>query len=278
MEYATSRIGQRNKTRVAKYPGIDFDYRYLVDVYGDIYDVFLEEYISYTNAASHGYWTCYMCDIDGNMHILEVHRVVGATWLGDIVGKDVHHKNEDRLDPRVKNLEILDTNTHGIHHSRGSANHTAKFTESDVHAICQMLVDGVSCREIARIMTRKLRRQITVESIEKISCKKNWRHISDQYNIIVKSRETMNEFRNQRIMIAKMLTNGNTLDDVANTLGVEKHDNSGKLTHRYSRLAECSKRYIERYKTTTDMLEPIPGGPFEQFIRSRSGRKRIKSD
>ena len=269
-----SNIGKRNQTCVLRYPGLDFGYRYLVDIFGDIYDVYLEEYVSYSDSASHGYWSCYLCDANGKRHCLEVHRIVANTWIGDISGKDVHHKNHDRLDCRVINLEILDVNQHGIIHNRGEANPTSKLNDEDVHQICELLVNNVSCRDIARIISRKLRKNITTESIEKISCKKNWTHISDKYNITVAGRETMNEFRNQRIEIAKMAVNeGLSTREIAERLGVPYKIN-GVITKRYKRLVGCIPRYVERYKTTTDMWEPIPGGPFEQFIRSKSGRKR----
>jgi len=273
-----SRLGERNKTKVARYPGIDFGYRYLIDVYGDIYDVFLEEYVSYTNSASHGYWMCYLCDVNGVTHPVEVHRIVASTWLGDIIGMEVHHKNENRLDPRVMNLEIRTPRDHAERHSRGEKNPTAILREKDVHTICKMLVAGETCRHIARVMSRNLRTQITTEMIEKISCKKTWTHISDQYGITVDGRETMNEFRNMRIHLAKMVINdGLSTREVAEHIGVE-YKKDGKKTKRYMRLEKCLPRYVERYQTTTDMLEPIPGGPFEQFIRSKSGKKRSKSD
>lgn len=34
-------------------------------------------------------------------------RVIAEAWFGDITGKEIHHKNKNKLDNRVKNLEIL---------------------------------------------------------------------------------------------------------------------------------------------------------------------------
>lgn len=209
------------------------------------------------------------------MHQLEVHRLVAATWIGDIVDMDVHHKNHNKTDPRVRNLEISTQNRHGIHHNRGENNSTSKFTDENVHEICQLLVDGVTCREIAFRMTDKLKTFISVESIEKISCKKNWTHISDQYDIKPKVRETMGEFTDMRFTLAKMVINdGLSIREIADRIGIPYKDVTGKISKPYMRLSKCIPRYVEKYQTTTDMLEPKPGGRFDQFKKSRSGRHR----
>lgn len=53
-----------------------------------------------------------------NKYIYEHHLV---WWIntGDIIGADqvIHHKNENKLDNRFENLEVLSRSSHSIHHS-----------------------------------------------------------------------------------------------------------------------------------------------------------------
>lgn len=47
--------------------------------------------------------------IGGKQRGRRIHRLVAAAFIGDVAGKDVHHRNGVRSDNRVSNLEIVST-------------------------------------------------------------------------------------------------------------------------------------------------------------------------
>lgn len=230
------------KTRIVKYEDLELGYRYIADKRGNIFDTFTDNFITYNHTSSHGYWVCYLCDIHGKFHNLLVHRVIACTWLGDTTGKHVHHINEDRLDPRVKNLQIIEPTDHWIHHNRGSNNSTAKLTEHNVEQICEMLEAGKTHYDIAREMSDITKKFITVDSIDKIANGSNWTHVSKKYNIKKHKRETMNEFSDKAVEIARMkVVDKMSTKDIARTLGVDPDSKS------YLRLRDCIPRYVEKF-------------------------------
>jgi hypothetical protein len=81
-----------------------------------------------------------------------VHRLVIGAFVGPCPdGFQVNHKNGDKRDNRIENLEYL-TPGENIQHSRDTLGnrHGAKLTESDVLEIREFVRTGVSQREIAR--------------------------------------------------------------------------------------------------------------------------------
>ena len=235
-EYKTSA-----KTRIVEYENLDFGYRYIADKRGYIYDTYMDEFVSYS-IPSHGYWSCYLCDIHGELHDLLVHRVIANTWIGDTTGKHVHHQDENRLNPKVSNLIIIEPEAHWTHHNRGSNNSTAKLTEHNVRQVCEMLEKGFTHYNIARQMSDVTKKFITVDSIDKISNGSNWTHVTKDYNLKKEKRETMNEFSDQALEIARMkAVEGLSNKQIAKRLGVDTNSKS------YQRLKGCIPRYVQRF-------------------------------
>ena len=52
----------------------------------------------------------------GKYKTVEVHRVVAQAFLGAIYKKQVHHKNGDRTDNNVTNLQIVSKKEHRLLH------------------------------------------------------------------------------------------------------------------------------------------------------------------
>ena len=52
----------------------------------------------------------------GKYKTVEVHRVVAQAFLGAIYKKQVHHKNGDRTDNNVMNLQIVSKKEHRLLH------------------------------------------------------------------------------------------------------------------------------------------------------------------
>ena len=52
----------------------------------------------------------------GKYKTVEIHRVVAQAFLGAIYKKQVHHKNGDRTDNNVMNLQIVSKREHRLLH------------------------------------------------------------------------------------------------------------------------------------------------------------------
>lgn len=70
---------------------------------------------------NHGYYSC----TNGNRNLM--HRDVWEFYNGDIpVGYDVHHKNQDKSDNRIKNLELLKKDEHARMYATGHNQYSQK--------------------------------------------------------------------------------------------------------------------------------------------------------
>ena len=56
--------------------------------------------------SSTGYKQVTLCE-NGKARRFQVHRLVAAAFIGDVTDMVVHHKNNDKTDNRIENLEII---------------------------------------------------------------------------------------------------------------------------------------------------------------------------
>lgn len=175
-----------------------------------------------------------------------IHRLVASTFIGDVKGMHVHHKDHNKKNPDADNLEIMTVADHHIGHSRGDRNATAKMSNDDVRDICEMLKDGKTHVAISKVMTEKLGIPITVSSIEKISSGSNWAWLSKEYGLSPSRREAMNEFSKKRVLIGRLgAIDGLSVHQIADRLGIKYK------TKQYARFSKCAYRYIKRFKDET---------------------------
>lgn len=134
---------------------------------------------------SHGYHQLSLTT-KGKRQRIYVHRIVALTFLHKPHGKDyVNHKNSNRIDNRVENLEWC-TPKENVHHAirngrmnkpgqhrlRGEAHGMSKLKEKDVKEIRQLFNDGIPRKEIYQKF-----RNVSKDMIGRIINNKNWKHI-----------------------------------------------------------------------------------------------------
>lgn len=92
----------------------------------------------------------------GKIANLRVHRMVAAAFLGDS-DMEVNHKNGDKLDNRIENLEFVTRKQNAEHaahkiktYRRGSGVPSSRLTEADIPKIWAMRERGDLLADIAQ--------------------------------------------------------------------------------------------------------------------------------
>lgn len=108
-----------------------------------------------------------------------VHQLVMEAFVGSPPsGMEVNHKNGDKADNRLDNLEYI-THPDNVKHynevlgrgNQGSRHGMSKTNEDTVRKIRQLHKDGVSRHEIARLLG------MGVSWVWKIASGKSWKHV-----------------------------------------------------------------------------------------------------
>lgn len=121
------------------------------------------------------------------------HRLIMEQTIGRKLSRYevVHHKNGDRKDNRIENLEVMSLAEHGRMHRkgqigrpmteqekahlstfhRGERNYSAKLKECDVLKIRELGSNGVGQRALGRMFG------VDHSSIQSILKRKTWKHI-----------------------------------------------------------------------------------------------------
>lgn len=112
-----------------------------------------------------------------------VHRLVWEAFRGPIPsGLEINHKDGNRTNSRLDNLELVTRSGNMLHsfqklnpslnRIRGSAHHKAKLLPDDVRNILQLANSGTSQREIARLYG------ISKNAVRLILNGTNWKHVT----------------------------------------------------------------------------------------------------
>lgn len=100
-------------------------------------------------------------------HIMEQHLGYKLSPM-----KDVHHINQNKLDNRIENLEVMSKSAHThAHGRRGEKNNKAKLEADDIKYIRAKNAEGVSQSVLAK------RFNVDPTNISCIILRKTWKHI-----------------------------------------------------------------------------------------------------
>lgn len=116
-----------------------------------------------------------------------LHRLVAEAFIPNPENKpEVNHKNGDKDNNRINNLEWVTRSENLLHAYRlglkcslyGESHPNSTTTELQVHEICQMLEDNIfTIEKIAR------RANVSKDVVRQVKNHKTWCRISDLYNI-----------------------------------------------------------------------------------------------
>lgn len=126
---------------------------------------------------SYGY-TVVNLSRDGKQSVKKVHSLVAAAFLSPmpIPGMDVNHKDSNRGNPRLENLEWMtrkENLRHGVeagNHNHGDRNGNAKLTNQQVQELLLLRVSGSSCKDLAA------RFNVTAKSVRRIVSGARYKH------------------------------------------------------------------------------------------------------
>lgn len=161
--------------------------RYLVNRKGDVYSIRSRRLIS-QRLDRYGYPRVNLYE-GTKLYTVTVHRLVAKAFVPNPNNlPEVNHIDGDKTNNNADNLEWVTSSQNQKHAfklglqvgNKGERNGMAKYTESDVRLVCEMLADGKRNKEI-RDETGFSR-----SFIEKIKYGETWTHITKEYGIIPK--------------------------------------------------------------------------------------------
>lgn len=108
-----------------------------------------------------GYYNYYLQKANGKRRIILAHRLVATTYIPNLLGrKEVNHKDGEKLNNRVKNLEWC-THQENMRHAyknglvtlqHGEDHKLAKLTQSKANKIRSQYINGdITQRQLAKI-------------------------------------------------------------------------------------------------------------------------------
>lgn len=152
---------------------------------GRIWSDYWDKWMKPGLASNSGYAQINLTTTDGPKRF-SVHRLVALAWLGepDVGREQVNHKNGDKRDNRIENLEWA-SQSENVKHAiasgllrapkptplPGESNPMAKLTEEDVRAIRLMSANGHSQSAIGKVF------EVSQVAVGKVLLGKTWGHV-----------------------------------------------------------------------------------------------------
>jgi len=130
---------------------------------------------------SSGYCGISLCR-NGDQHDAIVHRLVMAAFVGQCPeGKEVNHKDGDKTNNRLDNLEYVTQSENmihafdtGLHSLGGEKNNMSKLTEENVHEIRRLLRAGLTHKSISALFN------VSRSCISLIATGERWAYLKEE--------------------------------------------------------------------------------------------------
>jgi hypothetical protein len=129
-----------------------------------------------------GYFRCKVWD-GSKLRGIYVHRAVALVFVPNHLNKPfVNHIDSNRANNSISNLEWVtaqENSTHGVeagNFPKAENAFVSAYTNDEIVTVCQMLVDDINCREIAR------RTSVNISVIYSIKSGRTWQEVSKDFN------------------------------------------------------------------------------------------------
>ena len=135
-----------------------------------------------------GYRRIALKTISGKIKKFPMHRIVLHTFGYLDETKEVNHKDKDKNNNSIWNLENSTRKENAEHAAKNDLyqscerHYRSTFTNDEVHKICQYVEEGLPVSDIIKILGLSKRKNI-YSNIDKILNGKSWTKISSKYNI-----------------------------------------------------------------------------------------------
>lgn len=193
--------------------------QYLISESGHVYSITSKLILKpQVNPCGYQQLTLYLNGVKTNCR---VHRLVCRYFLGDSEDLQVNHKDGNKLNNHVSNLEWVTSKENHEHAIRtglmplGSDRPGAKLTEVDVEFIKQLMLAGADDQEISE------KTGTVTATISKIRHGKRWNHVMPAAELPTSSSGTRGNSRGKRKLtpgdipvIKLMYSNGNSLAEI----------------------------------------------------------------
>jgi len=109
-----------------------------------------------------------------------VHRLVAKYFIGSIENKEVNHKDANKKNNNIENLELVSKKENTKHAKnnklyKNGENHGLTFlTQADIKNIIDLYNNGMSNKEIALIY------KLTTKYVWSITAKKTWKYMEEK--------------------------------------------------------------------------------------------------
>jgi hypothetical protein len=126
-----------------------------------------------------GYLRTVLIRDDGKYTTIKVHRIISSAFLGDITGMEVNHKDGNKSNNDISNLELV-THSENIKHSFannlqsniGEKNPISKLNEVKVLEIRSKFKKHVYTREM---LSKEY--NVTISCIKDVLIRRSWAHL-----------------------------------------------------------------------------------------------------
>lgn len=171
--------------KVIKINGNDTDY--IIYENGSVYSIKTKKFLSPRQSENDDNYLTIVLYVNGKAYQRYIHRLVAEAFIPNPDNKpEVNHKDGDKTNPDISNLEWVTKSENIIHAfktglkqgKRGKTSHFAKYDSDRIELACQLLSEGILTLKMIEDIT-----EIPFATLYSIIYFNAWEDISKKYNV-----------------------------------------------------------------------------------------------